>query len=605
MIVGCIGQARKYGSRTMSEFWFEHLESTLTDKGVVAYMWDNKEDRFRWAGDLLSVFGLERKDCPSSNAQFQTMINPQDAAGRLTALHDFLGLDKTGGESFSFSTSYRVRCADGSSVHIEESATMHTENGSGRSMLCGVLKLQSMPISTAAGRTDNIVPVFPDSGFTNYGRRVFQRTVEEWFDVHGAGDRSHGYVLAVGIDRTSLFNEVMGPRYADEIIENTGTRLQQIAADSGSVMRIDGDVYGVFFRQAPHNEMAAVARFILNSFYNSPLQTSMGPMGVGISIGGVTLDKAKNPESAVTMAEMAMHLAKDKGRSCFVSYEEASRQAEGNHRLLKSADTFLKAMKDNRLRLAFQPVMGSRDNSVSFHECLIRIMDKGGNLIAASAFMPAIEELGLSRLVDQYALRMAVQELSMFHDLVLSVNVSNLSLTDHDWLRDLVATLRDQPSVAKRLIVEITESAVIKDADKTRHIVRTLKDLGCRVALDDFGAGYTAFSQLKDLKVDLVKIDQSFIRNIDEEHNHLFVRTLKSLADGVNVETVGEGAETLAEARMLVSDGIDHIQGFVFGLPSIDRLWLPENHSHRKASVGSSTEQTGLWQEDVASWGGG
>ena len=138
--------------------------------------------------------------------------------------------------------------------------------------------------------------------------------------------------------------------------------------------------------------------------------------------------------------------------------------------------------------------------------------------------------MGLSRLVDHHALRMAIQELTMFPDLRLSVNVSNLSLNTHDWLRNLVSALRDRPSVAQRLIVEVTESAVINDPTTLKRIVSTLKDLGCRVALDDFGAGYTAFSQLKDLKVDIVKIDKSFIRNINEEHNHLFVRTLKSLA---------------------------------------------------------------------------
>jgi EAL domain-containing protein (putative c-di-GMP-specific phosphodiesterase class I) len=245
----------------------------------------------------------------------------------------------------------------------------------------------------------------------------------------------------------------------------------------------------------------------------------------------------------------------------------------------------MKAMNGDRLRIAFQPVIGAQEKDISFHESLIRLIDDDGKIIPAGAFMPAIEELGLSRLVDHYALRMAIHELEMFPDLSLSVNVSNLSLNNNDWLRSLVALLRDRPSVANRLVVEITESSSVKDPKKTKRIIRTLKDLGCRVALDDFGAGYTAFSQLKDLDVDIVKIDKSFIRNISEEHNHLFVQTLKALAEGIDIKTVGEGAETHAEADLLSSDGIDYIQGYVYGFPKVERVWLPENHKYRLIST--------------------
>ncbi len=587
----------------MSQFWFDHLSATLTENGIIAYVWDAGEDRFRWAGDLRSIFGLEKEDYPVNNAQLHKLINPQEVPERLSALHDVMGRNPDYNVSSSFTTAYKVRRINGTFVDIEESATVQVDNETGGRVLCGFLRLCNGNGSKAIS-FDNVVPAMLDSGFNSYGRMMLSHKIEEWLDCYEPSQRLFGYLLAVGIDRMALFNEVMGPRYADEIIEKTGDRLRQIVGEAGTVMRVDGDVYGLFFRQAPHNEMAAVAKYILNNFYNVPLRTSMGPIGVGISVGGVTLDRAKDAASCITMAEMAMHVAKDKGRSCFVSYDEASHKAEDNRQLLKSADTFLKAMKSNRLRLAFQPIMNTRDNNVSFHECLMRLIDEDGKLISAGAFIPAIEQLGLSRLVDQYALRMAIHELSMFPEVQLSVNVSNLSLTNQDWLRNLVAALRDRPSVAKRLIVEITESAVIADPVNTKRIVRTLQDLGCRVALDDFGAGYTAFSQLKELSVDLVKIDKQFIRNIDDEHNHLFVRTLKSLAQGVNIQTVGEGAETLAEAKLLASDGIDHIQGYVYGFPRVERLWLPKDHTHRHISTDTPphdvfTEET---DEDVTMW---
>ncbi len=593
----------------MSDFWFNHLKATLTDKGVVAYMWDVSADRFEWAGDLYEFFGLEKQDYPVSNTHFNKMLNPQDVPERLSALHDVLNRDPEHDVSSSFSASYKIRQANGAYIEVEETATLQTGDNSDKRLLCGFLKIRKPKKAEASGSIvkSNISSVAA-SGHVSSGRMLLQRKVEEWFDTRELGQKSHGYLLAVGIDRMALFNEVMGPRYADEIIEKTGGRLRQIVGDSGSVMRVDGDVYGIFFHRAPHNEMAAVAKYILNNFYNVPIQTDTGPAGVGVSIGGVTVDNAKDPASVITMAEMAMHRAKDKGRSCFVSYDEASHNAADGRSLLKTADSFLKAMKDDRLRFAFQPVMGSRENKISFHECLMRLIDEDGKLVPAGAFIPAIEEMGLSRLVDQHALRMAISELSMFPDLQLSVNVSNLSLNTQDWLRNLVATLRDRPSVARRLIVEITESTVIEESSNIKRIVRTLQDLGCRVALDDFGAGYTAFSQLKDLKIDIIKIDKSFIRNIDEEHNHLFIRTLRTLAEGVNIETVGEGAETMAEAKLLASEGVDHIQGYIFGFPRVERMWLPKDHVHRRVSTEAGQKEGGrdlFYEErieDIAAW---
>jgi EAL domain-containing protein (putative c-di-GMP-specific phosphodiesterase class I) len=266
-------------------------------------------------------------------------------------------------------------------------------------------------------------------------------------------------------------------------------------------------------------------------------------------------------------------------------------------------------MQENRVKLAFQPVINSKQQKVSFHECLIRLIDEKGKLHSAGQFIPAIERLGLGPMVDQFALRMAIQELTMFPDLELSVNVSNLSLTHQDWLRGLVAALRDRPSVARRLIVEITESAIIDNLDRTTRVVRTLQDLGCRVALDDFGAGYTAFAQLRKLDVDIVKIDKSFIRNMDEDHNHLFVKTLQALADGINVETVGEGAETTADASKLTADGVTHIQGYIYGFPQVERVWLPKDHVYRRIKLEdgdgaiAADDQHRELMQDVMSWG--
>lgn len=277
------------------------------------------------------------------------------------------------------------------------------------------------------------------------------------------------------------------------------------------------------------------------------------------------------------------------GRGCFICYTERMRERANNFRdTLTIGDDFLKGFRAGRVQLAFQAVIGSKTNKASFHECLIRLIDEDGTIQSAGKFIDAVEKMGLTRLVDGFCVQQAIQELVSYPDITLSVNVSNHTLTDPQWLKDVSFQLRDRSDVAERLIVEITESAAMNDIAQTIRVIRTLEDLGCKIALDDFGAGQTAFSQMKDLSLDIVKIDKSFVRDMGKEENMLFINTLQSLASGMNLETVGEGAETLAEAEILMKGGIDHIQGFAYSLPSIERIWLPEGHAQRHTGGKSS-----------------
>jgi len=173
------------------------------------------------------------------------------------------------------------------------------------------------------------------------------------------------------------------------------------------------------------------------------------------------------------------------------------------------------------------------------------------------------------------ALELAVEELSAYPELSLAVNVSGHTTSDRNWLRTLGTLVRGIPEVARRLTVEITETVALQDIDETARFVRKLRDLGCRVSLDDFGAGYTSFRNLKALEVDCVKIDGSFVRGLSENvDNQLFVRTLLGLAEGLGLVTVAECVETAPEAALLTRRGVRFLQGWHFGKPEIDRPWL-------------------------------
>ncbi|HBH26559.1 MAG TPA: hypothetical protein DDX54_04060 [Rhodospirillaceae bacterium] len=395
-------------------------------------------------------------------------------------------------------------------------------------------------------------------------------------------EQNGGYLLAVGIDRLGFFNETLGTAVTDDLIAGTGRRLRHLLGSTAAVQRVGGDVFAVVVPGAPPSEMPAIAAHILNSFQDAPMSAGKGLVRVSVSIGGAPHEQGVDEALLLSRAESALRTAKDAGRGRFAPYTATRAQTEAYGHMIATGDAFLRALKSRRLGLAFQKVVDSRTGRVSFHECLIRLVGENGRVHRAAEFMPAVEELGLVRMLDQAAIAMVIRELAAFPDLVLSANVSHDSLADMTWIRGVVSALRDRPDVARRLVVEITESAVMRDPAQTQRLVRTLKDLGCRVALDDFGAGYTAFTQIQNLQVDIVKIDQSFVRRMREEGGHLFIRALQTLADGIAVETVGEGAETAEEAATLARDGVRHIQGYVHGMPAMERLWLPPGHVHRR-----------------------
>jgi EAL domain-containing protein (putative c-di-GMP-specific phosphodiesterase class I) len=175
---------------------------------------------------------------------------------------------------------------------------------------------------------------------------------------------------------------------------------------------------------------------------------------------------------------------------------------------------------------------------------------------------------------------MVVQELSAAPSLHASINVSAASTTDPNWWNGLAGMLNTHAGVGERLIIEITETAVIRDIDETRGFVARVKDLGCKIAIDDFGAGYTSFRNLRKLGVDIVKIDGAFIHNIARsEDDRAFAHTLIDLAHRLGLKAVAEWVKDEQAADMLRGWGCDYLQGELIGLASIERPWVGEDNA--------------------------
>lgn len=233
------------------------------------------------------------------------------------------------------------------------------------------------------------------------------------------------------------------------------------------------------------------------------------------------------------------------------------------------------ALDQRRSILAFQPVVQARmPKRAAFYEGLIRIIDHTGRIIPAMDFMDVVETSELGRRIDCLALEIGLQTLAAEPSIRLSINMSARSIGYPEWLATLERGLRGSPDIAERLILEITESSAMVMPDLVTVFMEEMQERGICFALDDFGAGYTAFRYLKDFYFDIVKIDGMFIRDIAASpDNQVLVQALVSIARHFDMFTVAESVETAEDARILTEMGVDCLQGYYFGAPSTQEPW--------------------------------
>lgn len=242
----------------------------------------------------------------------------------------------------------------------------------------------------------------------------------------------------------------------------------------------------------------------------------------------------------------------------------------------QTVDMVRRALDDRRAMLAYQPVVQARmTNRAAFYEAFIRILDEQGRVIPARDFMGAVETHELGRRVDCLALELGLTALAREPSIRLAINMSARSIGYPAWLATLERGLRADPTVAERLILEITESSAMVMPDLVTVFMADMQARGICFALDDFGAGYTAFRYLKDFYFDIIKIDGQFIRGIAQDpDNQVLAQALVSIARHFDMFSVAESVENAEDARYLIDIGFDCLQGYYYGVPSTEAPWL-------------------------------
>jgi diguanylate cyclase (GGDEF)-like protein len=539
------------------------LLAALAAAGDIAYDWDVRSDAITWHGPVETMLGLADAGVVDSGRAFIGRINPEDLPQRQHRLSELAD-----GEAFD--VEYRIRAEDGSSNWVQDRGRAVRDAGGRVARIRGVLRVVTMR-KAAEQRLEQLAHFDELTGHLNKAR--LRATIEQ--TIGAAVNLLPGAYFAVGIDNMTMVNDAFGHEAADAVIVEVGERLAECLGENDTIGRIGGDRFGVLVAECHENAVAAMAQRLLGAVAAAPVTTSGGPIYVTVSVGTIAFpQQAATPQDIMTRAEAALAEAKRAGRDCVAAYRLTEEQRSEHRASMAVGERVQRALKERRLLFAFQPVVASASGVVDYYECLLRMRDSDGTIVAAGQFVPMIEQLGFIRSIDRFALERAVEELGECAGFNLGFNISGLTAADQPWLRSLVKLLAGKPEIASRLVIEITETAALRDLAESARFVKTLRDLGCRVALDDFGAGFTSLRHLQALGVDTVKIDGSFIRNlVDRPDNQNFLRHVLGLVHGLGLKTVAECVETAQEAAMLGQQGVDFLQGYYFGKPSVERAW--------------------------------
>lgn len=401
-------------------------------------------------------------------------------------------------------------------------------------------------------------------------RVKLQETLEDQIIEARKNNTLCSFVIAA-IDNLSVINDTFGFQVGDEVISSVAYKLAEGLRNHDVIGRHSANKFGLILPRCGSESLHATAQRLLTSIADAPLQTSQGAVPVTISLGGVVMPQfADNAQEAVSRSLESLDYAKRKASNSYVIYEHSSEREITRKRNLAIADEIVSALNDKRMHLSLQSIVSSQTREIEHYECLLVMECNNGEVISAGEFLPIAEKLGLCRLIDYRTLELTIDLLKQDPTLKLGVNVSSFTTADSNWLMVLRSKAGRDRSVLERLMVEITETVIIEDIDQAAGFVSTLRDLGCSVAIDDFGAGYSSYKNLKVLDVNIVKIDGEFVRDVaTSEEDRIFVHSLVNLAKSLKMETIAEWVHDEATAAFLKDAGVDYFQGYLFGKPAI------------------------------------
>ena len=408
----------------------------------------------------------------------------------------------------------------------------------------------------------------------------------------------NGALLFIDIDRFSIINELEGFEAGDRLIVEIVSIIRKLLAKNDLFSRIGSDEFCLFLENRTSEEIKKFADKVRKAIYEYRFFTGDVCYSISLSIGISGLGQSKtvsHPGELISRARQACNIAKKNGRNMVWEYNENDFSVQERHKDIYWVPLIRKALLESGFFLVFQPVVDLLDGKICHYEVLIRMKGLENEVISPANFIPVAERMGLMHSIDLWVVESAFDFLAELPSeeskVSLAINLSSKAFQDESLLPTIKEKLELTWIDAKRITFEITETAAIDNFEQTRDMILKIRALGCKFALDDFGAGFCSFNYLKTFPVDYVKIDGQFILNlIDDETDQVLVKSMAEVATKLGKKTIAEFVETPETILKLKELGIDLGQGYVFGKPeknllpqiSISLLKVMEDTNHKK-----------------------
>jgi diguanylate cyclase (GGDEF)-like protein/PAS domain S-box-containing protein len=411
-------------------------------------------------------------------------------------------------------------------------------------------------------------------------RRAFERELERHV-AHVGRYGPQGAVVLLDIDRFKNVNDTLGHSAGDQLIAKVADALRERIGNAAALARLGGDEFAVLLPDGTREDAHAIAEDVLCAIRRIRIASPSGRLRmVGASIGIAPFDsEGLTGEDVLVAADLAMYEAKEGGRNRVASHGAGQDAPTKLATRLSWTDVIRDALDEERLVLQAQPIMSLDSGEIGQYEMLLRMRDPLGELISPAAFLPVAERYDLIGAIDRWVVRTAIEmlgaELKRGRKLTFEVNISGRSTGDEELLELIEQSLGANGVDPSQVIFEVTETTAVADIPRAQEFAGRLAALGCRFALDDFGAAFASFYYLKHLPFDYLKIDGEFVRSCaNNKTDQLVIQAVVDIAKGLGKTTVAEMVSDQETIDLLRGMGVDKAQGFAIGRPAPLARWL-------------------------------
>ncbi len=563
-------------SGNLNEFSVEEMSSIVSALGDIVYRWDLKTGQIEYSDNIYLLSEYINIEDIRQEKGFNVYLDVDNFTDRNQTVRHSRAHDE--GQGVNYELDYKLKEAGRSQkgYWIEDKGKWFADSKGRPEIAVGIMRI----VDKRHDELQKLALLGTHDALTGLVNRIhLSEKLSQCMSSAKVTGQPLSFLL-VGIDNLALINEAFGLSVADEILCMVAQRISKRLRRTDLIGRYSGNKFGVILTTCEEDDIQVAAKRLTDAVGNKVFKTKAGAVNVTISVGGIFVPKCSNVAADIMQfSEETLAYAKAQSFDSFMLYKPSVKRENMRKKNIDVANEIISALNDGRVSAVFQPIVHTATGVLESYECLMRINDHEGQPISLEDVIEVAERVNLMWLLDSRILQIALKVLAKNKQVNLSVNISAASVNNINWLEILTAGIGNNHDMGKRLTIEITETCLLADGKGTAEFIDKIHALGCLVSIDDFGTGYTSFTNLKQLDIDIIKIDGSFISNMrNNADDRFFVKTMYDLAKHFKVKTVAEWVEHEDDVTFLAKLGVDYLQGFYFAAGQQELLEPNQNN---------------------------